>query len=257
MTRAKTPRFPLRYLVLAAALACALPATQAAGDWFSGERVEGSNILKRETRALGRFNGVALSLPAKLEVRIGDTESITIETDGNLMPLIDTVIEDGTLKVRPNKRNLHLMTRNMKIVVQAKSIDHLSMGGAGSISADAVRGDKVSINVGGSGSVFIKNIEADNAVIAVGGSGSLSGSAGSLNKASISIGGSGDVDLGKVKARDANLSVAGSGEATVWASTRLHASIAGSGNVNYYGDPTVSKSIAGSGNTRRLGDAPR
>ncbi|UOD28176.1 DUF2807 domain-containing protein [Massilia violaceinigra] len=257
MPRAQTTRPPLRYLVLAAALACALPASHAAGDWFSGERVEGSTILKRETRALGRFNGVALSLPAKLEVRTGDTESVTIETDNNLLPLIETVIEDGTLKLRPNKRNLHLKTGNMKIVVQARSIDHLSIGGAGSISADAVRGDRVTINVGGSGSIVVKHIEADNAVIAVGGSGSLSGVAGSVNKASISIGGSGDVDLGKVKARDASLSVAGSGEATVWASTRLHASIAGSGNVNYYGDPTVSKSIAGSGNTRRLGDAPR
>ncbi|HEX8614665.1 MAG TPA: head GIN domain-containing protein [Telluria sp.] len=257
MTQAQTIRSPLRYLVLAAALACALPASQAAGDWFGGDKVQGSTTVKRQTRAVGHFNGVGVSLPAKVEVRIGDTESVTIETDDNLLPLIETVIEDGTLKLRPNKRNLNLQTRTMKIVVQARSIDHLAIGGAGSIDSDALRGDKVTINVGGSGSIVVKGIEAGNAVIAVGGSGSVSSGAGSLDKVSISIGGSGDVDLGKVKARDAKISVGGSGQATVWASASLNASIAGSGDVKYYGDPTVSKSIAGSGNTRRLGDAPR
>ncbi|NHZ81162.1 DUF2807 domain-containing protein [Massilia sp. CCM 8695] len=258
MTRAPSTRFPLRHLILAAALACALPASQAApGDWFSGEKVQGSTIIKRQTRALGHFTGLALSLPAKVEVRIGDTESVTIETDDNLLPLVETVIEDGTLQLRPNKRNLNLQTRTMKIVVQAKNLDHISIGGSGSIDADALRGDKVRINVGGSGSIVVKGIEADNAVIAVGGSGSLTSGSGALNKASISIGGSGDVNIGKVKAREAKISVAGSGEAIVWASDSLNASIAGSGEVKYYGDPKVSKSVAGSGNTRRLGDAPQ
>ncbi|NHZ64775.1 head GIN domain-containing protein [Massilia genomosp. 1] len=256
MSPAPTARFALRHLALAAVLACALPASQAAGAWFGGEKVQGSTIIKRQARALGHFTGVGVSLPAKVEVRIGDTEGVTIEADDNLLPLIEAVIEDGTLQLRPNKRNLNLQSRNIKIVVQAKKVDHLSIGGAGSIDADALRGDKITINVGGSGSIVIKGIEADNAVIAVGGSGSLSSGPGTLNKASISIGGSGDVDLGKVKARDAKISVAGSGEATVWASVSLSASIAGSGGVKYYGDPTVSKSVAGSGTTRRIGDAP-
>ncbi|CUI04012.1 head GIN domain-containing protein [Massilia antarctica] len=257
MTRAPTTRFALRHLILAAAIACTLPASHAAGEWFGGEKVQGSTILKRQTRALGHFTGVALGLPAKVEVRIGDTESVSIETDDNLLPLVETVIEDGTLQLRPNKRNLNLQTRTMKIVVQARNLDHISIGGSGSIDADALRGDKVRINIGGSGSIVVKGMEADNAVIAVGGSGSLTSGAGSLNKASISIGGSGDVDIGRVLAREAKISVAGSGEATVWASDSLNASIAGSGDVKYYGDPKVSKSVAGSGNTRRLGDAPQ
>jgi hypothetical protein len=256
MTPAPTSRFALRHLVLAAVVACALPASYAAGNWFGGEKVQGSTIIKRQARTLGHFTGVGVSLPARVEVRIGDSEGVTIEADDNLLPLIEAVIEDGTLQLRPNKRGLNLQSRNMKIVVQAKSIDHLAIGGSGYIDADTLRGDKVTLNVGGSGSIVLKGIEADNAVIAVGGSGSLSSGAGTLSKAAISIGGSGDVDLGKVRTRDAKISVAGSGEATVWASASLNASIAGSGNVNYYGDPKVSKSVAGSGNTRRIGDAP-
>lgn len=256
MNRAPTSRFALRHLVLAAALACALPASFAAGSWFGGEKVQGSTIIKRDARTLGHFSGVAVGLPARVDIRIGATEGVTIEADDNLLPLIEAVIEDGTLQLRPNKRNLSLQSRNIKITVQARNIDHLAIGGSGSIDSDVLRGDKVTINVGGSGSIVVKGMEADNAVIAVGGSGSLSSGPGTLNKASISIGGSGDVDLGKVKAREAKVSVAGSGEATVWASTSLGASIAGSGGVKYYGDPAVSKSVAGSGTTRRIGDAP-
>ncbi|RSZ57464.1 DUF2807 domain-containing protein [Massilia atriviolacea] len=257
MTPAPTSRFALRHLVLAAVIACALPASQAAGSWFGGEKVQGSTIIKRQARALGHFSGVGVSLPARVEVRIGETEGVTIEADDNLLPLIEAVIEDGTLQLRPSKRNLSLQSRNIKIVVQARKIDHLAMGGSGSIESDTLRGDKVTLNVGGSGSVVLKGIEADHAVIAVGGSGSLSSGPGTLSNASISIGGSGDVDLGKVRTRDAKISVAGSGEATVWASASINASIAGSGDVKYYGDPKVSKSVAGSGTTRRIGDAPR
>ena len=43
-----------------------------------------------------------------VELRIGNSEGITIETDDNLLPLIETVIENGTLKIRPVKRNMNL-----------------------------------------------------------------------------------------------------------------------------------------------------
>jgi len=251
----------LRQAALAmAVLACAIPATEAMAsplDWIAGERIQGSGVIKKQSRELAHFTGVSLSLAANLELRIGTTESVVIETDDNLLAQIETVIENGTLKIRPVKRNMNLSSRTMKIVVTAKEIDRIALGGSGSIESDALKAPKLSIDLGGSGSINIKALDAESVAVSLGGSGNLKTGGGTAASVSVSIGGSGDVDLGQLKAREASVSLAGSGAATVWPSTALSVTIAGSGDVNYYGDPKVSRSVVGSGGTRRLGAAPR
>ncbi|SHH06240.1 head GIN domain-containing protein [Massilia sp. CF038] len=251
----------LRQIALAVSMiACAIPATQAVAsplEWMGGERIQGSGVIKTQKRELAHFTGVNLSLPANMELRIGTTESVTIETDDNLLAQVETVIENGTLKIRPVKRTSNFTTRAMKIIVTAKEINRIALGGSGSIASDALKAGKLAIDLGGSGTINLKALEADTVSVSVGGSGNLKTGGGNAGTVSISIGGSGDVDLGQVKSREASVSVAGSGEATVWASDVLSVTIAGSGDVNYFGDPKISRSVVGSGGTKRLGGAPR
>lgn len=251
----------LRHLALAVSvMAGAVVSTQAVAspmDWVASERIQGNGAIKKQTRAIGNFTGVSLSLPADVELRIGNAEGIAIETDDNLLPLIETVVDDGVLKIRPNKRNLNLQSRHMKIVVNARSVDSLTLAGSGSISSDALRGSKLAFKVGGSGSIKVKGIDGDAVSIGLGGSGDFQSGPGTVNTLSVNIGGSGDVNAGQVKSREASVSVAGSGEATVWASDNLSVSIAGSGDVNYYGDPKISRRVVGSGSTNKLSGAPR
>lgn len=250
----------LRQVVMAAAVvACAVPLTMAVAgpmDWLGGS-VQGSGKVVKQTRALAHFTGVNLNLPGDLELRLGNSESITIETDDNLLPQIESVIEDGVLRIRPLKRNTNLRSRTMHIVVYAKTIDRLALAGSGSIDSDALKGSKLQFDIGGSGSINLKGMDAEAVAISVGGSGDLKSGGGKARSISISIGGSGDVDVGKVQASDASVSVAGSGEAVVWATTGLSVTIAGSGDVSYFGDPKVSTSVLGSGDITRLGSAPK
>ena len=259
MTSPLSTRARLAALMIAmsaVAVAVAMPAAAAHARGWSWEKVHGSGRIQFETRTPGHFNGVALDLPADLELRIGATESVTLETDDNLLPLIDTTIENGTLQIRPTKSRLNFDTRRLKIVVQAKAIDKLALGGSGSIDADPLRAAKLTINIGGSGSVTVKSIDADALSVSLGGSGDLKVGGGAASKLSLSIAGSGDVDLGKLKTVNATVNIAGSGDTTISARDTLSVNIAGSGDVNYYGDPRVSRTVVGSGSTRRIGSAP-
>jgi hypothetical protein len=250
----------LRCLIFAlSAVALAAPASQALAGAPGGgsERVQGSGNIKKEARSLAHFSGVAFSLPGDMEIKIGNTEGVTIETDDNLLPLIETVIENSTLKVRPAKRNLNINTHHLKIVVQAREVDSLALGGSGSIQSDPLRAPKLQVDLGGSGSINVKGVETEDLSVTLGGSGNLKVGGGTASNLSVSIGGSGNVDLGKVKANAVSANVAGSGAATVWARDALSVTIAGSGDVNYYGDPKVSKTVVGSGTANRIGSAPR
>lgn len=244
-------------LVLAlSALALAAPASPAfASNSWSSERVQGNGTIKKQSRELAHFTGLAFGLPGKLELHIGNNEGIVIEADENLLPLIESVIEDGTLKIRTSKRNMNINAHTLKITVNAKTVERLALGGSGSIESDALKGSKMQFDLGGSGSINIKGIDGESVAVSVGGSGNLKSGPGSAKRASVSIGGSGDVNLGQLKVDDASVSVAGSGEALVAPRNTLSVNIVGSGDVSYYGNPTISKTVMGSGSIKKLGDS--
>lgn len=226
-------------------------------SWLNGgERVQGSGKIVKQNREVGHFNALTVGVSGDVEIRLGNTESVTVETDDNIQPLIDTTVENGTLRIRPAKNNLRLETHNMKIIVQARTLDKLSIGGSGNVTADRLRGESLTIDVGGSGSIAVGQLDAESVAIALGGSGSLK-AAGNAERLQVSIGGSGRVQVGQLQVREAVVSIGGSGQATVWAKKSLSLSVAGSGDINYYGDPQISKSIMGSGTIKRLGGAPQ
>jgi hypothetical protein len=259
MSRFTTP-LRRRFLLAAGSIALAVPLSASAVTFnisFGGESVHGSGKITTVSRQVPHFSGVALSVPGEAQVRIGATEGISIETDDNLQPLIETVVEDGVLQVRPARHNVELHTRTLRITVSAREIDHLSVGGSGSITAGDLRGHKIGLSVGGSGSIAVGSVQGDELAVSVGGSGDIKAAGGAVSKVRVSLGGSGDIDLARVKAAEARVSTAGSGDTTLWVTNQLNVSAAGSGDVTYYGDPSVSKSSVGSSEVRRAGSAPR
>jgi hypothetical protein len=258
MSKSLSRRRLLAACTLAAAAAAMSAPPAFAFDWSfgKGEQVQGNGKIRREARQVAGFKGVALSLPGQVEVRTGNSEGLSIETDDNLLPLIETVVEDGTLKIR-NKKKFNINTRNLKIVVQTRGVDRLAMGGSGSIAADRVQGSRLQFDIGGSGSIKVGKAEGESVNVNLGGSGDLKVLDGSARSLSATIGGSGTIDMAHVRLDKASVTLAGSGDATLWVRNTLDMTVAGSGDVNYYGDPQVNKTSVGSGSAHRLGAAPR
>lgn len=223
-------------------------AARAAAAWGS---VRGNGVRRSEARTVSGFTGIAMSVPGQLEVRLGATESLTIEADDNLLPLVETTVSHGTLQIRP-QRGQDIDPTVLRIVVQARQLELLSLAGSGSISADALKGAALKLDVGGSGSITLQRADIEELTVSMAGSGNanLAGRAGTLK---VSVAGSGNVSAAAMPADEARVSIAGSGLATVSARSSLRASIAGSGAVRYQGDPKVERSIAGSGDVQRIG----
>src|SRR4051794_29395751 len=94
--------------------AVALATGAAAAAWSS---VKGNGVKRTETRTVSGFTGIALSVPGQLEVRLGPTESVTIETDENILPLIETTVTHGSLQIR-TPRGQDIDPQGLRIVVQ-------------------------------------------------------------------------------------------------------------------------------------------
>lgn len=258
-----TPHFSrrLRHLILVAATlslgltVAALPVQASALDWFSGSKVAGSGKLQKQSREPGHFDAIALGMGGSVELRLGNSESVSIETDDNILPEIETVVENGTLRIRPVKKDTRLAPTALHIVVQAKQIGRLTVGGSGSITAAELRGPRLQFEVGGSGSIEVAQLQSEVVAVSIGGSGGFK-AGGSTDNLNVSLGGSGHVQTGQLAAKQARISIGGSGQAVVWARQSLRVAVSGSGDVDYYGDPELSKTVSGSGKVRRLGAQP-
>jgi hypothetical protein len=218
-------------LSLAALLACAALLPAAAAD-------------KTEPRALAGFTAIALAAPIRVELTLGDRDSVVLQGDEEQLRAIETSVEDGTLRIRRKPGapwNLGWGDRNAKMrtvraLVCAKKVEALSIAGSGDIHSPELRGAALKISVAGSGDVL------------VGG--------GNVESLAISIAGSGDIKTAKLDAQHVKVSNSGSGDATVWARQKLSVRVAGSGDVRYYGDPELSTSVVGSGDITRVGASP-
>jgi hypothetical protein len=221
-----------------------------------GSTVVGSGVSKTETRNVSGFRGIALGVHARLEIRQGASEALSITGDDNILPLVETVVESGVLKIRwKHEGDYSTRYQDLAVVVDVRNLDAITLGGSGRIHAKALKTASLAARIGGSGDIVIDSLEADSATATVSGSGHFT-AAGRAETVQATLAGSGQLSAGKLEARHARTTLQGSAKATVWARDTLNATIAGSGEVEYYGRPSVRQTIAGSGSVTHLADSP-
>jgi len=204
-----------------------------------------------ETRTVGEFDAIALAAPFNLQVTQGAQASVMVQADDKLLPLIETVVDNGRLEVRWKRgTNIWGSKGEVKVTVVTPKLRGLSTAGSGDIQLQAFSTPALKLSIAGAGNAVLTALTTDELGVSVAGSGDVKG-AGKAGKLAISIAGSGDVKLMEMKSDDATVKISGSGSATVNAGKTLGVSIAGSGDVTYSGEATVKSSVAGSGSVTK------
>lgn len=221
----------------------------------AGETIRGSGVVWTETREISGFRGIALDVPANVTLRQGGREGVAITGDDNVVPLVETVVERGTLRIRWARRGACAVEfKSLDIVVDARTIDALAVRGSGRIRAARLEAGELQAAVDGSGRIAFETLDADRLEVAIRGNGRFA-AAGRADSLDATLAGSGELEAAKLESRRVRVVLNGSARATVWADDALGAAIAGSGEVRYYGKPRVSQTVAGSGRIRPAADA--
>ena len=134
--------------------------------------IQGSGKVQHETRVVGEFSGVSVQSGIRGEVKIGK-QHVELEADDNVLPLVETIIDDGVLVVR-FKPHVSLNTHNeTEVHVTAPSIDLLETSGGSRMRADLVPVDDLKIESSGGGDVQAHQISVKHLRAAVSGGGAL------------------------------------------------------------------------------------
>lgn len=214
----------------------------------------GSGRPAAESRSLADFQAVALRGSMDLVVRQGTTQSVQVQADDNLLPLLETVVEPtsngATLLVRWKKgQSLHTRSKVLVTVVVPK-LAALAASGSGDIRVEAFNTPALKLSLSGSGDARLQGLTTEELGLSISGSSDVVAS-GSATRLKISIAGSGDVQMADLKSDDVSVTIAGSGNAAVNANKTLEVTIAGSGDVRYTGNAAVKSRVAGSGSVNK------
>jgi hypothetical protein len=197
-----------------------------------GEVVAGSGRVTTESRAVGHFKEIELSGSGELIAEQADSESVSIEAEDNLLPLITANVSGDRLDLGfRNGVNIH-PTKPMIYRVKVKELTGLEISGSGSGKLTKIDTPRLVVRISGSGEVHIS---------------------GKAEKQEVHISGSGSYSAEHLASKDADVEISGSGSATVDVSEHLEAGISGSGSVEYTGNPRVNQHISGSGSINHKG----
>lgn len=225
----------------------ALVAVRSYAQW---ETVTGNGNIKKETRQVTGFTGVSLSGSMNVQISYGSSNEITVEGDENILPYIETKVDDGVLQVKTKSRTGFKTKNKLMVYVSLTKITELRVSGSGNITGagDFSNDGKTDISVSGSGNIDVGMNSFSETKISVSGSGNVTLKGKSTNNIEATISGSGNIDCINVQCNDVFAHVSGSGNVRVFANKSINARVSGSGNIYYKGAATnVSLKSSGSG----------
>ena len=182
-------------------------------------------------------------------IAYGESNSIEVEGDDNLLSYIETNVENGKLNIKTTK-SVNLRSKNrITIYVSLKKLTGIFLSGSGDIMGvgNFSNDGKTDFKISGSGSIKVSFDKMNTAEIVISGSGNI-GLVGSASTVNVKISGSGNADCSALICEDATAHVSGSGNVKLYTNRSIDASISGSGNVQYKGAAyDIKKHISGSG----------
>lgn len=205
--------------------------------------VSGSGKLITEKRDVAEFTQIEFAMPITLAVRKGDSSSIELMIDDNLISLVTTSVTNGVLHISSEK-NLS-PSDQCRVTITAPVVTRLSVAGAAEVSVEELSGSDSQLSIAGSGDIAAV-ASSDKMRCEIAGSGAINVT-GTCPSIDISIAGSGEITTNAIPADSVSIEIAGSGTVLTHANKTLDVSIAGSGDVTYSGEPLVKQSVAGSG----------
>ena len=240
---------------------------------FDGKRIKGTGAVERTTRDVKDFKSIDVMTSANVFVKQSTTFKVEVEAQKNIADVLETVVEEGTLKIKLKQGSWNLSFDKLNIYVEMPTVETLEISGSGDLKAEtALTGDNMTVDITGSGNINIeKGLTAKSLKIRIGGSGDIkidsiavnelstkiAGSGGLIvtgkaDKADYTVSGSGDIDAKKLKSKAVEAAVSGSGNISCNAEESIDAHASGSGDISYSGNATAVKTkVSGSGNIEK------
>ena len=187
--------------------------------------ISGSGTRKTEKKEVPAFKAIETGGAFDVEITCQKPQSVELEADDNLLPLLETDVSDGVLHVGM-KQDYHAK-KLIAVRIAVPDLNRITISGAGTARVTGVKNENFVINSTGAAKIEAK---------------------GETKAVEIRNSGAGLIDAHELRSSKAEVNLSGAGQAEVYASEQLDVTISGVGRVTYAGQPKViNKNISGIG----------
>lgn len=218
-------------------------------NWDVGT-VRGSGAMAEADREVNNVSGVELAMEGTLYVTMGDSESLRVEAEDNLLEYIQTDVRAGRLLIQTRPGVNLQSTRPIEYHLTVRKLDTIGISSSGDIQADDLKSPSFSVTISSSGDLSIASLECDSLRVQISSSGNLDILGGQARQQTVTISSSGEYRAGDLKSAEAEVTLSSSGTATIRVSDRLRGRLSSSGDIYYIGNPDVDVSTTSSGRAR-------
>ncbi|MEP7217991.1 MAG: head GIN domain-containing protein [Bacteroidota bacterium] len=209
-----------------------------------GDCISGSGVVISQERTMAPFESITTDGSMRLVITQDTVQSLRLEGEDNILPLIRTTVTDGRLTISSDR--CYSSQSEITVYASMKQIRGLRISGSGDIrSTNTLSGDRLELGIEGSGNITLA-LSMATLTSDIDGSGNIH-LTGSAPNQRISISGSGDIDASGLASDTSTIAINGSGNARVDVAKYFDVNISGSGDIYYKGTPAMTINISGAG----------
>jgi hypothetical protein len=212
-----------------------------------GQVVVGSSNIISQEKQLSAYDRIEVLGSYDVIFTDGEVGKIKIKAPDNILPLIQTEVSDGLLRIDTGKSRYRVKEPIIIYVPVDSRLKQVVIKGSADIYTEkSLETKALEVDVYGSGDVRLQ-VDASSLALKIDGSGDIR-VGGKTDNLSININGSGNVEVPNLKAQKAVININGSGDVSAYVTENVDIFIAGSGDVTIKGNPKkVKRIINGSG----------
>jgi hypothetical protein len=197
-----------------------------------------------EDRDVGKFDSIHVATGIRATVSIGPRTPVRVEADKEVLPLVETHVEGGTLHVgfKPHTR----LFNPGEVTVSAQTPElHAAAASSGAmVKATLTKSDESGLDASSGGEIRVRGIDARKLVAKASGGGVLQ-AAGRADVVELRLSGGAHFAGSQLDARDVDVQGSGGAQAELHATGNVRGSLSGGSEMQVRGGARASVATSG------------
>ena len=204
----------------------------------------GAAFAASEDRTVPAFSAVHVSSGMRATVRIGPLQPVHVEASKDVLPLIETVVEDGALKVRFKEHTSIHDDEGVRLTIQTPELHAVGASGGSIVDAAFTRGQRAELHASGGSEIHARGVDAGELEAHASGGAALT-VAGCAGRLALHLSGGSQFHGRDFSAKDADVHGSGGAEVELNASGNVEGSLSGGSQLHVKGGAATRIATSG------------
>lgn len=223
--------------------------TLQSGCTYAFHGIKGNGNVVKQERQISSFNSLEVGGAFRVILTQGDKESLTVETDENLLEVIKTSVVGNKLKISTTEDISNSEALNIYLTIT--DLKEMEISGACKLSCEnKIKLNDLDMECSGASDVELK-LAANNLDLDFSGASQVD-MFGSTNEVSLDLSGASDMDALEMETDKFSADISGASHAKIFVKSELSVNVSGAASVQYKGEPRlIQTDVSGAGSLKK------